>query len=389
MKKQKLKILHVFTVDGHFFSPNNKKWFKLFHDDPETEHHIIIQDCKEDVKNRFHKLYKDYYTIQYFKPIKNIMNLSLLKRLHYLKIISKKISGIFPDIIHVHGLYSIYMIIPLLLVKNPVKIIFHIWGSDFNIHYKKKIKNRLVFNYLIRKSNLVWVNWLSMADDVKASFPRLRHKIKTIPLGVTRELFQIAPEEAKNKIMEKYSLSGKEYLIIYTRNFAWNSNYHKLVEAFRHVKEKNYKVVFQYFRRNEEYENLLKKQIKKYKLEDKIIISHFQLTDYEIKALYELAGLTFSMTNHEQFSRTVWEAILSNTNIILNNIEPYRYLKYFFNWNVDLININDTLKLGQSIDAYIKNRPTPSYEDEKQILNKMFTFDNKRGIVKDIYKNLK
>jgi glycosyltransferase involved in cell wall biosynthesis len=228
-----------------------------------------------------------------------------------------------------------------------------------------------------------------MADNIRSTFPKYNHKIRTIPQGVTEDLFLKSNETERNSVIEKFDIKQEEYLIIYTRGFVMNSNYHKIIEALGRIDtDIPYKAIFQHFKHNQDLDEYLYKLINDYNLGDKVVISHSELSDSELKALYELADLTFSATAKDQFSRTIHEAILTDTNLILNDIEPYRYLKYFFNWNVELVNINNTEQLAQKIEHFITRNPTPNWEYEKTIIQKVFRFENKEELFKTVYEDL-
>jgi glycosyltransferase involved in cell wall biosynthesis len=265
----------------------------------------------------------------------------------------------------------------------------NIWGSDFNSMYHKKLKNKLVLRWLLKRSNLIWNNWLAMGDSLRAKFPRHSPKIRTIPLGVTNELFLRCEAGAKQLVRRKFNMNPDEYLMVYTRGFVMNSNYHKLLHALSHVNtDLPYKVIFHHFNINHNIDNYLNQLINDYGLQGKVIISHSDLSDEEIKALYELADLTFSLTDHDQFSRTIHEAILSDTHLILNDIETYRYLKYFFNWNVDLVNVDDAVQLGNKINYYITQKPESKWKYERTSIEKIFKFEDKEALFKSVYQDL-
>jgi len=384
-----MHILYIFT-SGHFFSPNNKKWFKLFRNHQNVKISLLIQEPPLKIKNKFEDKYGKYFDILYFQNKNQLMKKSLIKRFTYIKNIARKIDLMAPDIIHIHGLFFIYLVFPLFYIKTKPKIIMNVWGSDFNILYHEKFKNRFIFNRIIKKSNLIWTNWIAMADSLRTTFPKHNKKIRTIPLGVTDELFFKCNNEDKNSVLKKFNLKKDEYLIVYTRGFTMNSNYHRILEALGKMKLDlpPYKVIFQHYKSNPKIDQYLQKLIKENNLQDKVIISHHELTDGEIKALYELADLSFSATTNEQFSRTIHEAILSNTSLILNDIEPYRYLKYFFNWNVDLVDIKNTMQLGKKIEYYINQQPIPQWKYEKAFIEKIFKFEDKESLFKSVYEGL-
>ncbi len=383
-----MHILHIFTI-GHFFSINTKKWFKLFYGNNDIKSSVLIQEPSQSVAKRFYDKYGDFYNVLYFQKIENLLKKNYLQRFYYLKSIARIIDEQNPDIVHVHGLYSVYFVLPLYFMKIKPKIITHVWGSDINYRYKQYFANRILTKWLFKKSSLIWVNWLAMADNLRINFSKYSQKIRTIPLGVSNDIFQRSSEKNRNSIQEKFNLQNNEYLIIYTRGFKMNSNYHKIIEALERVEVKApYKVIFHHFIANPKMDDYLNRLIKEKNLQDLVVISHDNLSDNEIKALYELADLAFLVTTNEQFSRTIHESILSSTNLILNNIEPYQYLKYFFNWNVDLVNVDDTLQLAKKIEYYINTKPNPDWEYERLFIEKMFKFEDKSELIKNVYTNL-
>jgi glycosyltransferase involved in cell wall biosynthesis len=383
-----MHILYIFT-SGHFFSPNNKKWFKLFQEQEDVRVSVLIQEPQEADKKKFKELYGNNFNILYFQNEKDLLKKNYFQKFGYLKSVSRKINQLEPDIIHIHGLYFIYLVLPLLFLKSRSKIVMNIWGSDFNSMYHKKLKNRVILSLLLRKSHLIWTNWLAMADSLRAEFPKYTGKIRTIPLGVTNELFIRCEEKDKQSVRSRFNIKQDEYLLLYTRGFVMNSNYHKILNALSYIrKDLSYKVIFHHFKKNQKTDKYLNQLIDNYELKEKVFISHSELSDEEIKALYELADLTFSVTEKEQFSRTIHEAILSDTHIILNDIEPYRYLKYFFNWNVDLVNVNDAAQMGNRIQYYITQKPETDWEYEKIFIEKIFKFEDKEELFKSVYENL-
>jgi hypothetical protein len=107
-----------------------------------------------------------------------------------------------------------------------------------------------------------------------------------------------------------------------------------------------------------------------------------------MKALFNLAKLTFSITSREQFSRTIAEAILSETALILNDIEPYRYLVNQFNFRVDLVDITESKTFGELIEQYIKNPTKPEFSKEKNIVRDLFDFESKYDEFRTLYQKL-
>lgn len=385
---RKIKICFLFS-SGDFESANNKKWFKLFAEKYETSISVLIQETDKKMSERFKTEYKDFFSVNYFPTPDTFSKFFLLERLRYIRDTARWIDEIQPDIIHIHGVYFTYMIMPLLFLKRRPIIIYNVWGSDINIAFHKKIKTKLIIKWLIKNSDLIWTNWFAMKDKVAKMFPMHKSKIVSIPLGVERNLFNNVSQQETDNIQKKFSIKEQTYIMLYVRGFIPNSNQDKLIKALSHLdKELNYTLILHNPKENPEYERILSRLIEMYKLEDKVKISHLNLTDPEVKALFKTANLSFSITSNEQFSRTISESILSDTHLILSNIEPYIYLKNHYKFNVDLVDVSDSRYFSRILKNYIQNPTIPDYTKEKKIIKDLFDFESKYDKFMNIYKNL-
>jgi hypothetical protein len=380
--------MYIFT-SGFLNSANNKQWFKIFNQNENLDISILISDCDENLKKDFYKEYNNFYNIIFFKKYNEMMKTSFLKRFFYLKKIAKKIDEINPDIIHIHGCYYTYLIKPLFFIKSEPKIIFNVWGSDFNLAYFNNLKQKIIMSWLFKKSNLIWANWFAMADNLKNHFPKYISKIKTILWGIESDIFEKASKDAKNNIIKKYNLKENDFLMISTKGFVKIANQHKLVNSIKFINPNiNFKLILHCGVKNEEMDKILYNIIKENKLSDKVIISHNFLTNDEIKALFEIANLSFVIPSMDQLTRAIFETILADTNLILSDIKPYKYLKEIYNFNFDLVDVNDEKQLAKRIEYYIKNNPKPNWDYEKTVIKRVMNFENKAKYFIEIYKNL-
>ena len=250
-------------------------------------------------------------------------------------------------------------------------------------------KTNLIIRWLVKRSSLIWTNWFAMRDNVVKMFPKYKSKVVTIPLGVERDLFENVSMQEIHRVRKQFSIKDSTYLMLYVRSFIPNSNQDKIIKALSHLdKGLNYKLILHNSRENPEYESYLYRLIDKYNLEDRVQISHSYLNNLELRALFKSANLSFSITRNEQFSRTVSETILSDTNLILSDIEPYRYLIRNFNFNVDLVDVTNIENFAGLLKKYIENPVIPDYTEEKKIIKDLFDFESKFDEFLDIYQNL-
>ncbi len=383
-----MHILYIFTA-GHFYSANNKKWFPLLKNTKGQKFTILIVECDEQIKTKFTLEYGSFFNIIYFKNRKDLLSLSLLDRYQYVRALAVTLDNLDPDIIHLHAAFNSYMVYPLFFIKKKPKIIYNIWGSDFNLGYYNNFKRRQIIKWLIRKTSLVWTNWFAMRDKVIKEFPKFADKIQTILWGTDGYLFKPEDTIAQENIQKLYDIKKNDYVMLYVRGFTLNSNHKLLIESLKYVnKDFAFKLILHYPHFEHSFVMQLKKQISTLGLMDKIILSHNLLNDKEMKTLFEISDLTFSLTTQEQFSRSIFEAILSDTNLILNEIPPYQYLKNHFKFNIIMVDVNDTKKLGNQINDFINKQPTPDWTYEKTIIRKYFDFETKSEQYIQIYKKL-
>ncbi len=386
--REKIKILYIFT-SGDFDSANNKKWFDLLYGDEHLEVLVLIRDCSEAKKNAFKLNYGDYFKTIYFKTQSELFHLNLHQRFIYLKEIAKQIEAFDTQIIHLQGLFYTYMVMPLFFVDSNFRLVFNIWGSDFNIAYRQKFKNRLIFRYLMRKSTLVWVNWFSMKEELQRTFPRHQNKIKTLLWGVEDSLFQPPSKETRKKIRKKFNLKHGEYVFLYTRAFVDNSNHLKILRAIARLKTNT---PFKFIFHNKNSHVQLLKEIENFihqnRLNDKVVLSRSSLSSEEIQALYAESDVVLSLTTRDQLSRTTFEAILSDSHLIVNENSAYRFLKEVFDFNIYLVDVNDRLKLKEIFEFFVEHKPKTNWEYEKTVIKRLFRFETKKERFLRIYAQL-
>ena len=383
----KLRLLYIFT-SGTLSSANNKQWFKLFFQNKNIEVFILINDCPEEEKETFFARYNTYYKIIFFKPLKEISQNSLLSRLKYVKSIAHKIDSFAIDIIHIHGCYYSYPVKTLFFLHSHPKIIYNVWGNDYNTMFFSSLKHRLIISYLFRRANLIWTNWFAMANTLKRRFPKSK-KIKTIFWGVEKSVFQLPDKKVINRVQKKYAINENDYILLYAKGFTPLNNHLKLLQALALLQPSvGYKLIL-HSAKNPEYEKELRAFIEKKKLIDKVIISHDPLSDEEMKALFHVADLSFVIPEKDQFTRTITETIFMGTNLILSDIEPYRYLNSVYGFDLDLVNVNQPKLFAEILQHYIDTKPVPDWRYQKTVFKHIFDFEAKADAYLKIYQDLK
>ena len=385
---KKIKLTYIFT-SGFLNSANNKQWFKIFNQNENLDISVLISDCNDSIKQDFYQEYNKFYNVIFFKKYDEMMKISFTKRFFYLKKIAKKIDEINPDIIHIQGCYNGYLILPLIFTKHKTKIVFNVWGNDFNTLYFKKYRHKITINRLMKKADLIWTNWFAMADSLKAKFPKYISKIKTNIWGIEKSIFDKASNNAKQNVIKKYNLKENQFVMLYSKGFSESNNQETLLNSVKFIKKNlDYKLILHCSVKNEKMDKILYNIIKENNFEEKVVISHNNLSDDEMKGLFEIANLSFVISSKDQLTRTIFETIFADTNLILSNIEPYKYLKNIYNFNIDLVDISNEKQFARRIEYYIKNNPKPNWNYEKEVIKKVMNFEDKVEKFIQIYKDL-
>ncbi len=383
----KISVLYIFT-GANYRSVNVKKWLDWLNDFPELNSYVMLLDLPIDEKK---ELKLQYPTIKFlfFKPLIEIKKLSLKKRFLYIRAIAEKIGQLNVDVIHLHGAFYKYMIYPLLFLKDNPALIYNVWGSDFNLHFKKNVKSTLLLKYLFKKSDLIWTNWYQLALEIREYFPKFKEKIITIPWGVSENVFSPPNAAIIETLRQQYQLSKKDYLLLYTRGMVQNSNHDKLLQAISFLpKDLNFKLIIHGSNKNSNILQKLKQFVKKNGLENFVIFSEKYLSEEEMKALYHVADLVFSLTTREQFSQVIIEALLRDCHLILHQNSAYQFLKEVFRFNVELVDVYKPKQLAKVIEKFIREQPTPDFSYEKAVINRLFRFSKKKNEIFQTYQSV-
>ncbi|MHB2155798.1 glycosyltransferase family 4 protein [Calditrichota bacterium GD2] len=379
-------ILLIFTGAGPR-SVNVKKWLDLFANS-EAQISIMFRNITQQEKQNLKKHYP-YLNFIFFKTINELKNLSLIKRYQYIREVSCTIDQLKVDVIHLHGAFYNYMVYPLFFLKTRPVLIYNVWGSDFNLKFKKKLKNTFILKALIKKSDLVLTNWFQLALEIKEHFPRFKEKIKTIPWGVSDELFNPPKQEYIRTLKSKFGIADNEYVLLYTRGLVQNSNHDKLLKSISLIPENlKFKLIIHNTNSKSVIAQNLKKYVQKKGLDRKVIFSEHYLSDSQMQALYHMADLVFSLTTKEQFSQVIVEAILADCHLILHKNPAYHFLKEVFRFNIELVDVFKPAQLAQRIEYFIQNRFLPQYQYEKMVIDRLFRFSAKRNEFLKLYRDL-
>lgn len=383
---KKLKLLYIFT-SGTITSANNKQWFDLFNKENQLDITAIIQIGKNQDKKSIQDEYKKINFL-FFPDKQEFMETNYFHKVKTVLEFAKKIKELEPEVIHIHGCYFTYPLKALILSKTKAKIIFNVWGNDFNTKYFVSKKQKLIMNYLLKRSALIWANWYTMADKLSEVFPEHKEKIHTILWGIEKDLFNRTDEDLRTSLKRKFNLNN-EYVILYAKGINENSQQAELIEVFNELDEKlNYKLIIHFGGSSQLQVNAIQKKIDSLNLQKKIIISDSFLSFDEFKALFDISDLSLVLPKKDQLTKTLFESILSNTNLIISDIAPYRKLLKEFNFDAPLVKVKDKSEIVKLLTEFIGEKKSPDYLNAVSKVKEKYIFDDKEKKYLMIYRKL-
>ncbi len=387
--QEKLNVLFIFTT-GNLNSVYHKMWFNAFYQ-KEIDISLIIAHDNDAAAQEFFDTYNAFYRVHFTKPHQTIVKFPFRHIPSEFMRMLKFIRSVHPDIIHVQGCYNTFLVLPLLFIRKQFKLIFNIWGNDYNLLFRTSKNHQLLIRWLLKKSDLIWLMWYELTEKVKKDFPAYANKTKTILWGVNSGLLRRkSSERTLEALKHRFNLTDSSYKLIYVKGFKASNNQYELVRALDMIdKSLDFQVILHCAGANDTmYLNTVEKIIKNSDLANKVGVSQDYLTEEEMYGLFELADLSFAISSEDQLTITIFESIIANTNLILNDIEPYRILKKKTRINLDLIDITDTERFGKKIEAYIKKRTRPDWDRALEFIRNEYLFDKKTGTFIHVYQNL-
>lgn len=291
-------------------------------------------------------------------------------RIHTYKGLIKKVNEIKPQIIILENDPISFLALQLgfWTKRNNAKLLCltndNVSRTLLNSFKRQGIKG-LLYSMLLQMVNLItrpMVHHLFVISNAGLQeFIELgyKNKVSKIPLGFDTKLFY--KDEAKRKVKRLELGIENETVIAYFGRMKFQKGIHILIEALALLKDKPWKFMLDYFEEGgDDYQSYLKKLIKKYDLENRIIFvhaTHLEVADYMRAA--DIIVVPSLETNYfvEQYGRVVPEAmacgaltIVSNTGALpeLLNKNGWEFqqgnIEHLYKMLIAVINLNDAEK---------------------------------------------
>ncbi|CAM1366727.1 putative Glycosyltransferase [Tenacibaculum sediminilitoris] len=196
----------------------------------------------------------------------------------------------------------------------------------------------------LSRFTLIHCGWFGIADLLH---PKLKKKAVVHPMGLNRFYYKSTdnPDPDIVRLLEK--VDKESYNFYYPKSFTRASRHDLVIEAVNElIKEEDFPDFKVYFIGGnaediERYNELIYK-IGSYKLENKIIVlkkEKFFKTE-DINLLWSRMDCGLQIAEHDGISTTIFEPLINKKELIISDIPPYKYLKSYFGFELELTPLN-------------------------------------------------
>ena len=211
------------------------------------------------------------------------------------------------------------------VLQCPCKLVvtmktMHAYTNPKELPLKTLLYRRLVYNWTVRKADIIISNSRSHSQDLIKYLPVDKKKIALVYEALDHDLFK--PVSDKSIYYDQLSKMGVTRPFILFVSSLWPyKNAETLIEAFAQLKGKleQYQLIIAGFSRDDAYLGDLKKRIKEHQLEQRIVFTG-GLPHETLAILYKTARLFVYPSLYETFGLTILEAMACGCPVITSNI---------------------------------------------------------------------
>lgn len=238
------------------------------------------------------------------------------------------------DVLYIQGLYFYSIPRILIYLTRPILIATNLWNNrnykKVSVDYNKDIKTRLGYKCILSKSDIIFVNTEPVFNDFSRVLPQYRHKCEILPWGINPKVFDCTfRKETNDTKMILGRVAAEDTVLLMPRSFGYPARQDLLIDAINLLNKSDTlsvcKVILMSgLSKNDKESKKLKSMVKKYGLESIILIFDEKSLDYqEYMEILDRSDLVISLTESDQFSNAILEAMAREKMVLLSNINEY------------------------------------------------------------------
>lgn len=254
------------------------------------------------------------------------------------------------DLFIVHGAYSPYQSMLLSLLIRKRKMLLVAWGNGIlNCFKGNNFKKKLLTTTIFKLADRIAAPDQLMRDII-SFHPNAEHKKYNFLWGIAKEYHGDNKEPLHQFTSDFLKTIKNKYFVFWPRSILRLSRYDIAIEALAEIKVKRPDIIKQMKliiwtgnTIDNDYLKELEDQIEQFDLSDNVsIIVHPFLPDTDVKEIWQQANLSINLIENDGFSTQLGEAFITETPLIVNEIEAYSLVKKRYDLPLQFTPLNAT-----------------------------------------------
>ena len=288
------------------------------------------------------------FSFSFDRSTYNKINVKLISKsiYGYLKIIQLLRKEQF-DVIYIQGLYDFKVHLLLLIFGRTKFKILNIWN---NVNYKKALQgwSRHAYRYILHRVDRIHFNWYNTHDRFTNIFPSLKHKCAVYFWGLHGDFFEGPDQPSSFTNAFLAGIPDHMTVALCPKSINKYNRFDTVISALGELKQSDNSLLknFCFYIWTGNFIDLkilseIRAQIGYFGLQNNVfIIEHPRLPFSDMIHIWNRADFSINIVDADQLSTSVLEPIYLNKDIILSDIDSYRYLNRHFALNIQLISNN-------------------------------------------------
>ena len=319
--------MNILMYRGHGKGSNIQQWLDWFQ---------FYQSC--------HHLTYLTFSFSFDRTQYNKINIKLFTKSirGYLKIIQFLLKEKF-DVIYIQGLYEFKLHLLLLIFGRAKLRILNIWN---NVNYKKAVKGRerYLYRYILHRIDRINFNWYNTYYNFTNTFPTLKHKCAVHFWGLHGKFFEDAAQPSNFTKAFLAGISDHKTVAFCPKSINKYNRFDTVISALNKLKQSDRTLLKNFYFYiwtgnfvDSRILSELKAEIEYLGLQNNVfIVEHPRISFSDMVHIWNRVDFSINIVDADQLSTSVLEPIYLKKDIILSDIDSYRYLNRRFALNIRL-----------------------------------------------------
>ncbi len=292
------------------------------------------------------------------------------------------------DVLYIHGAFSPSHALLLLYLVNCKRSVVNVWGySVLERARSAALGKRFLFRHVLGRVDNVFLNWHGTKARFESYFPHLRQKAVLTPWGLHNDWFQGGnvrePSEFTRNFLARISPGAR--VCFWPKSLVRPNRFDLVIAALDRIKSADPDLLGDFVLYiwpgnvgDDAYRSELNAMVRDMQLQRHIVfVDHPYVAFADMYHLWQRADFGLNIADYDQLSTTVLEPMLLGKDVLLSDIEAYRFLNEEYSLGLELVR-NEVEEVAAGLRRMLvgSHRPSQALLDHRRrVVEREFRFD--------------